>query len=423
LLSRSFGTNSLVTMADSALYEVLGVSSKATDTELKKAYRKLAKEFHPDKNPEAGEKFKEISFAYEVLSDPKKREVYDRHGLKGLQEGVHEHGGFGADDILSHFFGGGLFGGMGGGSRRKTRQRGEDTVHPLYVTLEDLYNGKTSKLQLSKNVICSPCNGQGGKQGANITCTSCDGRGIKISLRPLGPGMMQQIQTVCSTCGGEGEMINERDRCKACKGKKVQNETKILEVHVDKGMKDTQKIYFRGEGDQQPGVEAGDVVIVLHQKAHEQFKRQGDDLHMMLTISLTEALCGFCYVLKHLDGRDLVIRHPAGNVIEPGSIKVVPGEGMPRYRSPFEKGELFIKFDVSFPSSHFADEAAIKEIEKLLPGRPAFVQPEGEHVEEVDLHDYDASDRRDGGSGSNAYESDDEEGGHGGGPGVQCAHQ
>merc|ERR1711911_246751 len=146
----------------------------------------------------------------------------------------------------------------------------------------------------------------------------------------------------------------------ACKGKKVQNETKILEVHVDKGMKDTQKIYFRGEGDQQPGVEAGDVVIVIHQKAHEQFKRQGDDLHLMLTISLTEALCGFCYVLKHLDGRDLVIRHPAGNVIEPGSIKVVPGEGMPHYRSPFEKGDLFIKFDVSFPSSHFADEAVIK---------------------------------------------------------------
>ncbi len=192
------------------------------------------------------------------------------------------------------------------------------------------------------------------------------------------------------------------------------------------------------------------MVIILQQKSHELFKRQGDDLYLMHTITLTEALCGFSYVLKviasftqsivyfslrfifcfqHLDGRDLVIRHPPGNVIEPGSTKMVPGEGMPRYRSPFEKGELYIKFDVSFPPSHFAVKEDIEKIEALLPARPAFVPPEGEHVEEVDLHDYEASDRREGGSGSrgggsgsNAYDSDDEEGGHGG-PGVQCAHQ
>jgi len=297
---------------------------------------------------------------------------------------------------------------------------------------EDLYNGKTSKLQLSKNVICGVCNGQGGKAGANVTCTICQGRGIKITLRPLGPGMMQQIQSVCNTCNGEGEMINERDRCKVCKGKKVVNETKVLEVHVDKGMKDGQKIFFRGEGDQQPGVEAGDVVIVLQQKNHERFKRQDDDLYLMHCITLTEALCGFNYVLKHLDGRDLVIRHPAGNVVEPGSTKMVPSEGMPRYRSPFEKGELYIKFDVTFPPSHFAVKENIEKIEALLPARPTFVQPEGDQVEEVDLHDYDANDRRGGdgghsssgagGSGNNAYDSDEEDGGQGG-PGVQCAHQ
>jgi len=133
--------------------------------------------------------------------------------------------------------------------------------------------------------------------------------------------------------------------------------------------------------------------------------------------------------LQHLDGRDLVIRHPPGSVIEPGSTKMVPAEGMPRYRSPFEKGELYIKFDVTFPLSGFAVKEDIEKIEALLPARPRFVQPEGEHVEEVDLHEYNGSDRRDGGgsgpSGSSAaYESDDEEGGGGGhGPGVQCAHQ
>lgn len=125
---------------------------------------------------------------------------------------------------------------------------------------------------------------------------------MKITLRPLGPGMMQQIQSVCNTCNGEGEMINERDRCKTCKGKKTVNETKVLEVHVDKGMKDGQKILFRGEGDQQPNVEAGDVVIVLQQKPHETFKRQGDDLYLMHNVTLTEALCGFNYVLKVIFG-------------------------------------------------------------------------------------------------------------------------
>lgn len=157
-------------------------------------YRKLAKEFHPDKNPEAGDKFKEISYAYEVLSDPKKRQTYDKYGLKGMQEGAQD--GFPGDDLFSHLFGGGLFGGFGGfggGSRR--RQRGEDTIHPLKVTLEDLYNGKTAKLQLSKNIICAACEGRGGKVGAVQTCKTCKGSGLKVTYRQLGPGMTQQLQS------------------------------------------------------------------------------------------------------------------------------------------------------------------------------------------------------------------------------------
>jgi DnaJ homolog subfamily A member 2 len=228
---------------------------------------------------------------------------------------------------------------------------------------------------------------QGGNSGASVTCQTCQGTGIEITLRPLGPGMEQQFQSVCSACNGEGKVINTWDCCKTCKGKKVVTETKVLEVHVDKGMKEGQKILFRGESDQQvhkfrvaihcwrnyitfcllqPGMEAGDLVIILQQKSHELFKRQGDDLYMTHTITPTEAKCGFTHVLKvlvyftqsivyfalrlififcsqHLDGRDLVIRHPPDNILEPGSTKMVPGEGMPRYRSPLEKGELYIK--------------------------------------------------------------------------------
>uniref|UniRef100_G1N0V2 Uncharacterized protein n=1 Tax=Meleagris gallopavo TaxID=9103 RepID=G1N0V2_MELGA len=158
--------------------------------------RKLAKEYHPDKNPNAGDKFKEISFAYEVLSNPEKRELYDRYGEQGLREG--SGGSSGMDDIFSHIFGGGLFNFMGGQSRKNA----------LFcrVSLEDLYNGKTTKLQLSKNVLCSACNGQGGKAGAVQKCNACRGRGVRIMIRQLAPGMVQQMQSVCSDCNGEGKL-------------------------------------------------------------------------------------------------------------------------------------------------------------------------------------------------------------------------
>nr|CAD7456853.1 unnamed protein product [Timema tahoe] len=454
-------------MAETNLYQVLGVTRNSSDSEIKKAYRKLAKEFHPDKNPEAGDKFKEISFAYEALSDPKKRTQYDKYGIKALQEGGHDSMGFGSDDIFSQLFGGsGLFGmgmgGMGGGMRSR-RQRGEDTVHPLKVTLEDLYNGKTAKLHLSKNVLCAACNGKGSKSGASHTCRACRGSGIRVAYRQLGPGMSQQIQTRCGECSGEGEVIIDKDRCTSCRGKKVQNQTKILEVHVDKGMKENQKIYFRGEGDQQvgvnkepqdllpwrggynsfatitgikvsarlfqhhlpvfqPDVEPGDIIIVLQQKAHETFQRQGDDLYISRTVTLTEALCGFNMLVTHMDSRGLVVRHPPGRIIKPGDMKCIVGEGMPHHRNPFEKGNLYVKFDVVFPSSSFANELQLKELELLLPPRGSFVMPTGEHVEEVDLQEYDRNDRSTSATRNEAYASDDEHTGSAPG-GIQCAQQ
>ncbi|CAH1104467.1 unnamed protein product [Psylliodes chrysocephalus] len=409
-------------MADNKLYDVLGVSRNASDNEIKKQYRKLAKEFHPDKNPAAGDKFKEISYAYEILSDPKKRSLYDRVGIKGMQEGASD--GFGGEDLLSHLFGGGLFGGFGGfgggGGGPRRRQRGEDTMHPLKVTLEDLYNGKTSKLQLSKNVICATCNGKGSKSGKTERCQNCNGCGLKVTYRQIAPGMAQQTQSRCPDCQGEGEIIKEKDKCATCKGKKVCNETKILEVHVDKGMKENQKVLFRGEGDQQPDVEPGDVVILLQQKPHEKFQRNGDDLHVKHTISLTEALCGFSFIIHHLDGRDILVKQPAGDVVKPGGVKCVMNEGMPHFKNPFEKGNLYISFNIKFPENHFTSESNLKALETLLPPRPAFTMPMGEHVEEVDLHDFDPAEKGSHSSRGEAYASDDEDHMQ---PGIQCAHQ
>ncbi|CAN2389374.1 ATPase activator activity [Pristimantis euphronides] len=410
----------MANVADTKLYDLLGVQPGASENELKKAYRKLAKEYHPDKNPNAGDKFKEISFAYEVLSNPEKRELYDRYGEQGLREGS---GGSGMDDIFSHIFGGGLFGFMGGQSRsRNGRRRGEDMMHPLKVSLEDLYNGKTTKLQLSKNVLCSSCSGQGGKTGAVQKCTACRGRGVRIMIRQLAPGMVQQMQSVCSDCNGEGEVINEKDRCKKCEGKKVIKEVKILEVHVDKGMKHGQRITFAGEADQAPGVEPGDIVLVLQEKENESFQRDGNDLHMIHKIGLVEALCGFQFTFKHLDGRQIVVKYPPGKVIEPGSVRVVRGEGMPQYRNPFEKGDLFIKFEVQFPENNWINPEKLTELEDLLPARPETANITGE-TEEVDLQEFDNTRGSAGGQRREAYNdsSDDESSHHG--PGVQCAHQ
>uniref|UniRef100_A0A3B3VSG3 DnaJ heat shock protein family (Hsp40) member A2 n=1 Tax=Poecilia latipinna TaxID=48699 RepID=A0A3B3VSG3_9TELE len=376
----------MANVADTRLYDILGVSPSATENELKKAYRKLAKEYHPDKNPNAGDKFKEISFAYDVLTNPEKKELYDRYGEQGLREGG--GGGPGMDDIFSHIFGGGLFGFMGGQagrSRNGGRRRGEDMVHPLKVSLDDLYNGKTTKLQLIGHH--SPC----------LLFSCC------------------RLLRCC-------EVINEKDRCKKCEGKKVVKEVKILEVHVDKGMRHGQKITFGGEADQAPGVEPGDIVLVLQEKDHETFRREGNDLYMTHKIGLVEALCGFQFMLKHLDGRQIVVKYPAGKVIEPGSVRVVRGEGMPQYRNPFEKGDLFIKFDVQFPENNWISPEKLVELEDMLPSRsePPIITGE---TEEVDLQDYDASQGSSSGSRREAYNdsSDDESGHHG--QGVQCAHQ
>ncbi|EEC12572.1 dnaJ homolog subfamily A member 2 [Ixodes scapularis] len=412
-------------MSDGKLYDVLGVSRNATEHEIKKAYRRLAKEYHPDKNPQEGEKFKEISFAYEVLTDPKKREIYNTYGINGLKEGVHESP-FATEDIFSQIFGGSPFGSMFGmdGSSRRRRQRGEDTVHPLKVSLEDFYNGKTIKLEVDHTVICKTCDGLGGRSGSVLVCHGCRGRGIKVTFKHLGPNMMQQMQSTCPDCRGDGEVINEKDACKTCKGRKVIKEIKYLEVHVDKGMRDNERIIFKGEGDQQPGVETGDVVIILQTKPHELFHREGSNLFMSHSVTLTEALCGFEMVLKHLDGRDIVIKHPPGSVIKPRSMKGIRGEGMPVYRDPFEKGNLYIKFDVVFPDNHFADEVALKEVEALIGDRPSPVHvPTGEHVEDVDLHEYDPSMSGERGGRSEAYHEDAEDHHHRAGPGVECAHQ
>ncbi|XP_072271246.1 dnaJ homolog subfamily A member 4-like [Pyxicephalus adspersus] len=347
---------------ETGYYDTLGVKPNATPDEIKKAYRKLALKYHPDKNPNEGERFKLISQAYEVLSDPKKRDIYDQGGEQAIKDGGMSGGNFSSPmDIFDMFF--------GGGGRMNREKRGKNVVHQLSVSLEEIYNGSSRKLALQKNVVCDKCEGRGGKKGAVEKCTTCKGRGIQIHVQQIGPGMVQQIQTMCSECRGEGERINPKDRCKQCNGNKVVREKKILEVHIKKGMKDGQKIVFHGEGDQEPGLEPGDVVIVLDQREHELYQRQDNNLIMKMEIQLVEALCGFKKTIETMDGRTLLITSHPGEVINHGHLKCIQNEGMPLQRDPFEKGLLIIQFLVTFPENNWLAIEKLRLLEALLPPR------------------------------------------------------
>jgi len=279
-----------------------------------------------DKNkaPGAPAIFKEKNHAYDILQDPQKRQLYDQYGQAGL-----EHGGGGsgmqAEDLFAQFFpgsgGGGAFGGMFGGGMRDSGPKKAKTIHHIHkVTLEDIYRGKVAKLALQKSVICPSCNGHGGKEGAVKSCTGCNGAGVKMMVRQMGP-MLQRFQTVCPDCQGEGEIIREKDRCKKCSGKKTVVERKVLQLHVDKGVKNGHKIDLRGEGDQAPGVEPGDVQFEIEQKPHPRFQRKEDDLFFQAEIDLLTALAGGQIHIEHLDDRWLTVEIIPGEVISPGMLQ------------------------------------------------------------------------------------------------------
>ncbi|PSK60118.1 chaperone DnaJ [Elsinoe australis] len=418
---------------DTKLYDILGVAPDASESQLKSAYRKGALKHHPDKNahnPDAAEKFKELSEAYEILSDSQKRQIYDQYGKDGLEQGGMGGGGMAAEDLFNSFFGGGgfsnIFGGGMGGGMRDTGPKKARTIHHVHkVALEDIYKGKISKLALQKSVICSSCQGRGGKEGAVKTCTGCGGAGMKTMMRQMGP-MIQRFQTVCPDCQGEGEMIRDKDRCKACQGKKTVVERKVLHVHVDKGVKSGTKLNFSGEGDQMPGVEPGDVQFEIEQKPHPRFQRRGDDLFYRAEIDLLTSLAGGAIYIEHLDDRWLTVDISPGDVIAPGEVKVIRGQGMPSYRH-HDFGNLYVQFDVKFPDRLGPDGEAmtaeqVQALESVLPPRmPQNVPPEHAMTEDFSLDKVETD--REAARAQQGSMMDDDDDEQGGGGNVQCQSQ
>jgi len=418
-----------MSVAETEYYDRLGVSPTATAEQIRKAYRPLAHKYHPDRNddPGAADMFKGINEAYEVLSDPEKRKIYDQYGKEGLSRS----GGGGADpfDVYERFFGGMFGGGFGGGRRGpQGKRRGEDVVHHLQISLDDLYNGKTKRIALTKDVLCSGCNGSGAKNGVTPKkCDSCDGHGVKVVVKPIGPGMVQQMQVVCQQCKGKGEVVKDSDRCTQCRGEKVEKVKKTLEVFVEKGMSNGNKITFHGESDQAPGVEPGDLIFVVVQKKHDLFTRVGNDLIIDKTITLFEALCGFQFTIPHMDGRILVVKSEPGEIIKPDDSRSIAGEGMPIKGNPLVKGKLIVKFKIEFPKQGYFKPDQIHLLKALLPApakTPAI--PTGEEVEYVSLSRETVAPTSESNGHQHAGHHDDDDDDHhqqGAGPGVQCAQQ
>lgn len=318
-------------LAGKNFYDILQVSKTASDAQIKRAYRKLALQYHPDKNKgdeEATTKFAEINNAYEILSDPDKRKTYDRHGEEGLKQQQQGGGGGGAQDIFSQFFGGGGFGGFGGFGGREEEEdqtvKGETLEVQLEVTLKDLYIGRNFKVTRDKNVL-KPAKGT-----RKCNCKN------KMQTKQIGPGMFQQFQT---------------QECEECPNVKFAREDDTLSVEVEKGMKDGQEINFFEEGEPVIDGEPGDLKFKIKtvQSSAVPFKRERDNLHYDLTISLVDALVGFSVKIDHLDGHKVEIANT--QVTKPGEVLTILGEGMPQHDRANKFGNLLVHITVSFPKS------------------------------------------------------------------------
>ena len=341
-------------------YEILGVEKNASKAEIKKAYRKLALKYHPDKNPDknAEEKFKEISEAYAVLYDDEKRSLYDQYGHAGIDQrysyedifrgadfsdifrGMGFDFNFGFDDIFERFFGHRM--GFERGSPH--RRRGADLRYDIEISLEDVYKGVETTIQVPRSETCDVCNGSGAKPGTSPkSCPQCDGTGQMRSSRRTAFGMFTQI-TTCNRCHGQGTIIEER--CPECNGKGIIQKTRDIELRIPKGVDDGSQLRLASEGEAGSGG-TGDLYVVVHIKKHPKFNRRGQDLHIIKDITFPEATIGTKIDVETLNGEVEKLKIPEGT--QNGDIFKIRGRGVPGLHGRGQ-GDLYVEIHVKTPT-------------------------------------------------------------------------
>ncbi|KAI9738769.1 MAG: DnaJ- protein scj1 [Cirrosporium novae-zelandiae] len=341
-------------------YKVLGIDKSASEKDIKKAYRTLSKKWHPDKNPgdaTAHDKFVSIAEAYDILSDPETRKIYDQYGHEGLEQ--HKRGGPSFQqhdpfDLFSRFFGGsGHFGHAPG------QRRGNDQEVRIDLPLSDFYTGKEREFVVEKQVICDECDGTGSEDGVVETCGHCGGRGMLLQKHMLAPGIFQQVQMACDKCGGKGKTI--RKPCPVCHGDRVVRKAQTYTLNVEPGMDKNTIITFENEADESPDWTAGDLHVRLDilpptlGKTPEEktdgtfFRRKGKELFWREVLSLREAWMGdWERNLTHLDGHVVHLGRKRGQVVQPMAVEVIPGEGMPVWHQDRDEDEEWGNLNVEY---------------------------------------------------------------------------
>jgi molecular chaperone DnaJ len=349
-------------MSKRDFYEILGVSKGASDDEIKKAYRKLAIKYHPDKNPDdksAEDKFKEAAEAYEVLSNSEKKQRYDQYGHAGVGGasgggGGHYGGGMNMDDIFSQFgdiFGGGGFGGGGrssGGGRRV--MRGSNLRVKVKMNLGEIAKGVEKKLKVNKFVSCKTCKGSGAKNGQTETCKLCNGSGVQVRTQQTFLGAMQ-TQTTCSGCSGEGKVV--KDKCNTCHGDGVVREEEVISINIPAGVAEGMQLSVGGKGNAAPrGGINGDLLVLIEEEEHPELKRDGSNLFYDSYVNFADAALGTSIEIPTVDNKVKIKIEPG---TQSGKVLRLKGKGLPDINS-YGHGDLLVNINVWTPQSLTPEE-------------------------------------------------------------------
>jgi len=360
-------------MAKRDYYEILGVSREADQGAIKKAYRKLALRYHPDRNPgdqKAEERFKEAAEAYEVLSDEQKRARYDRFGHAGMGNGGGFSGGMTMEDIFQQFgdiFGEGspfesFFGGTAGGRRRSRGQKGANLRIKVSLTLDEIAEGATKKIKVKKQIACDACGGSGAKDRSSVrTCGTCGGSGYVRQVRSTFLGQMQTT-TTCPTCNGAGEVVTEN--CSKCKGNGVVQGEETMEIEIPAGVEEGMQLSLRGKGNAGlRGGPAGDLLISIEEKPHDHLQRDGQNLVYELYLNFADAALGTSVEVPTIEGK-VKIKVPSGT--QSGKIFRLREKGLPSVQA-YGRGDQLIHVNVWTPKKLNDEERALLERLRDMP--------------------------------------------------------